>query len=105
MGPMSEIVRAFDHLLTELALVGFWVKVLKYKFWNPSKIFSSIEIPQGYTFVINGFHILDVFVSFQDFATHFLDEILFQDVVHIDDFFLLGDAQVTLGILSSCVIP
>jgi hypothetical protein len=105
MGPMSEIARAFDHLLTQLALVGFRVKVLKCKFWNPSKIFLSIEIPQGCTLVINGFHILDVFVSFQDFATHFLDEILSQDVVHIDDLFFLGDAQVTLGILSSCVIP
>jgi hypothetical protein len=32
----------------------------------------------------------------------FLDEILFQDVAHINDL-LLGDAQVALGILSSCV--
>jgi len=33
----------------------------------------------------------------------FLDEALFQDMVHIDDFPLLGNSQVTLGILSSCV--
>jgi hypothetical protein len=33
----------------------------------------------------------------------FLDEILFQDVAHINDL-LLGDTQVALGILSSCVI-
>jgi len=39
----------------------------------------------------------------QDFATHFLDEILSQNVVHIDDFPLLGNAQVVLGILSSCI--
>jgi len=39
-----------------------------------------------------------------DFATHFLDEVLSQKVVHIDDFPLLGNAQLDLGILSSCVI-
>jgi hypothetical protein len=33
----------------------------------------------------------------------FLDEVLFHDMVHIDDLFLLGDVQVTLGISSSCV--
>ncbi len=35
------------------------------------------------------------------FAMHFLDEVFFQDVVHIDDLFLLGDTQIALGILSS----
>jgi hypothetical protein len=40
----------------------------------------------------------------QDFAMHFLDEVLSQDVAHIDDLSLLGDAHVVLGILSSCII-
>ncbi len=35
---------------------------------------------------------------------HFLDELLSQDVAHINDLPLLGNAQVALGILSSCVI-
>jgi hypothetical protein len=35
---------------------------------------------------------------------HFLDEVLSRDVVHIDDFILLGDSHVPLDILSSCVI-
>jgi len=43
-------------------------------------------------------------MSSQDFVTHFLDEVLFQNMMHIDDFLLLGDAQVALGILFSCVI-
>jgi hypothetical protein len=34
---------------------------------------------------------------------HFLDEVLFQDGVHIDDLPLLGNTHVVLGILSSCV--
>jgi hypothetical protein len=34
----------------------------------------------------------------------FLDEVLSQDVAHIDDLPFMGDVQVTLGILSSCVI-
>jgi hypothetical protein len=42
-------------------------------------------------------------MGFQNFATHFLDEALFQDVAHIDDLPSLGDAHVALGILSSCV--
>jgi len=45
-----------------------------------------------------------VLVGLQDFATHFLDEALFQDVAYIDYFLILGDALVTLGILTSCVI-
>jgi hypothetical protein len=40
----------------------------------------------------------------QDFATHFLDEVLFKDVAHINDLPLLGDVQVALGILFSCVV-
>jgi hypothetical protein len=35
---------------------------------------------------------LGVPMGFQNFTMHFLDEILFQDVVHIDDFPLLGNA-------------
>jgi hypothetical protein len=42
-------------------------------------------------------------VGFQDFSTHFLDEVLFENVAHINDLPFLGDAQVDLGILSSCV--
>ncbi len=34
----------------------------------------------------------------------FLEEALSQDMVHIDDVPLMGDAHVALGILSSCVI-
>jgi len=76
----------------------------KCKLWSPSEISLSIKIPQGYTLVIVGLCILGVPMGFQDFATHFLDEVLFQNMAHIDDFLLLGNTQVTLGILSSCVI-
>ncbi len=53
--------------------------------------------------VINGLHTLGVLRGFQDFFTHFLDEVLFQDMMHIDDLPLVGNAQVALGILFSCV--
>jgi len=43
-------------------------------------------------------------VGSQDFASHFLDEVLSQDMMHIDNIPLLGDTQVALGILSSCVV-
>jgi len=45
MGPLNEITRAFHHLSTQLALVGFKAKVSKWKLWNPSRISPSIEIP------------------------------------------------------------
>jgi hypothetical protein len=34
---------------------------------------------------------------------HFLDEVLFQNVVHINVLPFLGDPQIVLGILFSCV--
>jgi hypothetical protein len=34
---------------------------------------------------------------------HFLDEVLFQDMLYINDLPLLGNSHVVLGILSSCV--
>jgi len=43
-------------------------------------------------------------MDFQDFATHFLDEALSQDMAHINDLSFLGDVWVALGILSSCLI-
>jgi hypothetical protein len=43
-------------------------------------------------------------VGSQDIATHFLDEVLSQDVAHINDLFFLGDTQVALGIFFSCVV-
>jgi hypothetical protein len=49
-------------------------------------------------------HILGVPMGFQDFATHFLDETLSQDIAHINDLPLLGDVKVALVILSSCVV-
>jgi hypothetical protein len=101
---MSEITYAFDHLLTQLVLVGLKVKVLKCKLWSPSRISPSIKIPQGYTLVSNGLCILGVPMDTQNFATHLLDEVLSQDMAHIDDLGLLGDTQVALGILFSCVI-
>jgi hypothetical protein len=39
----------------------------------------------------------------QDFVKHFLDEALFKDKAHINDLPLLGDTQVALSILFSCV--
>jgi hypothetical protein len=44
MGLMNEITYAFDHLSTELALVGLKVKVLKCKLWCPSRISLRIKI-------------------------------------------------------------
>jgi hypothetical protein len=109
MRHVNEIVLAFDYLLTQLTLVELRVKVSKCKLWNPSKISSNINIPQGCILVIDGLRILGVSLGFQDFVMHFLDGNLFQDVVHNNDFPLLGDAQfenaqVVLDILSSCVI-
>jgi hypothetical protein len=77
--------------------------VSKCKFWSPSWIFSNIEIIQGCTLVTNGLRILGVPMGFQGFVTHFLDEVLSQDVVHINDLLFLGDTKVALGILPSCV--
>jgi hypothetical protein len=101
---MSEITCAFDHLSAQLTQVGLKVKVSKCKLWSPFRISPSIKIPQGYTLVTNGLHILDVPLGSQNFAKHFLNEILSQNVAHIDDFPLLGDTQVVLGILSSCAV-
>jgi len=42
-------------------------------------------------------------MGFQDFVTHFLNEVLSQEMAHINDLPFLGDAQVFLGILFSCV--
>jgi hypothetical protein len=104
VGPLNEITRVFDHLLTQLTLVGLKVKVSKCKLWSPSGISPCIKILRGYTLVTNGLCILGMQVGFQDFATHFLDEVLSQDMAHIDDLPLLENAQVVLGILSSCVV-
>jgi hypothetical protein len=76
VGPMNEVTRAFDHLSTQLTLVGLKVKVSKCKLWSPLKISPNIEIPQGYTLVLNGLRILGVSMGTQDFATHFLDKVL-----------------------------
>jgi hypothetical protein len=76
MGPMSEITRACDHLSTQLALVGFRAKMLKCKLWNPLGISPGIKIFQGCTLVTSGLCILGVPMGSQDFATHFLDEVL-----------------------------
>jgi hypothetical protein len=39
-----------------------------------------------------------------DFVTHFLNGVLSQNMMHIDDFPTLGNTRVILGILSSCVV-
>jgi hypothetical protein len=73
---MNEITCAFDHLFTQLAFVKLKVKISKCKFWSPFRIFLSIEIPRGYTLVINGLRILGMLVGSHDFVTQFLDEVL-----------------------------
>ncbi len=45
MGFISEITYAFDHLSTQLTLIGLKVKVSKCKLLNPSGIFLGLEIP------------------------------------------------------------
>ncbi len=101
MGPMNEITHAFDHLSTQLSLVGLRVKVRKCKFCNPSGISPGIEIPHGCTLVTDGLRILGVPMGPQDFATHLLDETLSLNMVHIDDLLFLGDAYIA----SSIFIP
>jgi hypothetical protein len=102
VGSMNEITHAFDHLSTQLTPVGLRVKVSKCRLRNPSWISLGIEIPQGCILVTYGFCILGVLMDFHDFAMFFWAEVLFQDVTHINDL-LLGDTQVALGILFSCV--
>jgi hypothetical protein len=63
VGPMSEITYAFDHLLTQLTLVGLRVKMSKCKFWSPLGLSPSIKIPKGYTLVTNDLRILGVLVG------------------------------------------
>jgi hypothetical protein len=38
----------------------------------------------------NGLRILGVPMGFHDFVTHFLDEVLFQDMAYINDILVLG---------------
>jgi hypothetical protein len=45
VGFLNEIIPTFDHLSTQLTLIGLNVKVSKCKFWSPSGIYSCIEIP------------------------------------------------------------
>ncbi len=77
LGPTSKNTHTFDHLLTQLTLVGLKVKMSKCKLWTSSKIFPGIKIFQGCTLITNGLHILGVPMGFQDFATYFLDKVLF----------------------------
>jgi len=66
--------------------------MLKCKLWSPSGISLGIEIPQSCTLVIDGLRILGVPMGSKDFAMHFMDEVLSQDVVHINDLLLLGNS-------------
>jgi hypothetical protein len=78
MGPLGEIILAFDHLSIQLALIGLKVKVLKFKLWSSSWISLGIKIPQICTLIIDGLCIMGVGVlmGFQDFITIFLNEVL-----------------------------
>jgi hypothetical protein len=80
MGHLNKIILTFDHLSTQLPLVGLKVKMLKCKLWNPSRIFSSIKNPLNYILVTNDLHILGVPMGFQNFVTHFLNEVLLQNM-------------------------
>jgi uncharacterized membrane protein len=73
---MSEIICAFDHLLTQLTVIELRVKNVKVQVWSPLRIFPSIEILQGCILIIDGLCILNVPMHFQDFAMHFLDQAL-----------------------------
>jgi len=73
---MSEITHTLNHLSTQLAPIGLRVKMSKCKLWNPSGISLNIKIPQGSILVIDGLCILRVPMGSQNFATHFLDEVL-----------------------------
>jgi hypothetical protein len=78
MGPLNEIVLAFDHLSTQLALIGLKIKVLKFKLWSSSRISLGITNPQCCILIIDGLCIMGVGASmgFQDFVTIFLNEAL-----------------------------
>ncbi len=76
----------------------------KCKLWSPFRFSLGINILKVYILVINGLCILGVLVGFYNFSIHFLDEVLFQNMTHINDLLFLGDAHVALGILFSCVI-
>jgi hypothetical protein len=67
------------------------------------KDFSNVDL-QGYTLLTNDLCILGVQMGSKDFVTYFLNEYLFQNMAHINDLPLLGNAQVALGSLFSCVV-
>jgi hypothetical protein len=60
---MNEIIPAFDHLSTQLTLVGLKVKLSKCKLWSPLGFSIGIKIPHGYSLVIYGLCILGVLMG------------------------------------------
>jgi hypothetical protein len=98
---MNEISRAFDQLSTQLALFGQGVKVQALK---SIKDLSRHKDSLGLHFGHKWFTHFGFANGFLGLATHFLDEALFQDVMHVDNLPLLGNAHIVLGILFSCVV-
>jgi hypothetical protein len=78
MGPFGDIIFASNHLLTQLALIGLKIKVLKFKLWSSLGISLGITISQCCILIIEGLCIMGVGASmgFQDFVIIFLDEAL-----------------------------
>ncbi len=95
MGPMIEIVLAFNRLMTQLILVGLKVKVSKCKLWSPFKHKDSSKLHFGHRWLTH----FGCASGFLKLCHMFFYGTLYQDVVHIDHLSLLG-ALVVVGIIA-----
>ncbi len=73
VGLMNKVIPTFDHLSTHLVWVGFMVKVVKSKLWNPLRISVGVEIPYGCILVTNGLRISGVPMGFLRFCHTFFE--------------------------------
>lgn len=96
---VSFIPLTFNHFASQLALKGLVVQPCKCITWSPSNLFTNFSPPHGFCCLPNGIWVLGVFCGFVLFSSSFLQDILDEDVRHVNVFLGLRDVQVVFNIL------
>jgi hypothetical protein len=87
--PAHVVPLAFNHFTSELAYVQLAIQLCKCSCWAPFNLPFKFTLPFNFCYIIK--NILCVLFGFGFFSSLFLQEVLNDDVHHVDAFLKLGD--------------
>jgi hypothetical protein len=100
IGPFSIVSSAYEHFQFELNKIGLSIEFLKCATWSPYGLLLNFDTPSLFNTPSEGIKVLGVPLGTSSSTSSFIENVLLEDVWHVDLLLKMGDVHVIFGILT-----